>query len=174
MQIFITDLKKIINRQDFISVCSQRLCKNDFKRFQRITNEHRALQFLVGRMLISEQFGTDFEILPTGKIVSSKGYLSLAHSNRFVVLATDDNPIGIDIEKTDETRDFQKMASRMNFGTCQTPKDFYKKWTAYEADFKLGLEFKNPKHQFIEHEEFIICISSLTSKTAEIIERKLF
>jgi len=164
MQIFITDLKKIINRRDFVCKQLPKLSDVDLERFKNIKDELRALQFLVGRALILEHFGSDFETLKSGKVISKGGYLSLAHSGNFVVLATDDEPIGVDIEKINQKRDFQKIAARMKLGACKDEKEFCKKWTAYEADFKLGLEHKNPSHQFIEHDGFMICIASLHSK----------
>lgn len=173
MEIFITDLNKIINRRDFISAALLKLGQADLKRFQKIKDENRALQFLTGRMLVLEVFGTDFETLETGKVISKKGgYLSLAHSNNFVVLATDDEPVGVDIEKIDEPRDFKAIAKRMKFGACENATDFCKKWTAYEADFKLGREFENPSHRFFEHAGFIICVSSLQKKQSKITIKK--
>ena len=88
-------------------------------------------------------------------------------------MATDNEPIGVDIEKIDQNRDFKKIAARMKFGLCQNVKEFYQKWTAYEADFKLGIKYKNPSHQFIEHDSFMICISSLSQKEITLTEKNL-
>lgn len=173
MKLFIANLNQIINRQAFILAKTPELKSQDSLRLQKIKDENRLLQFLVGRLLLKEYLHNDFFCFENGKVVSDKLFVSLAHSYHFVVLATDDHPIGVDIEKIDETRDFQKIALRMKFGSCQTAKDFCKKWTAYEADFKLGAKNAHPKHQFIEHDDFIICVSSLTRKTAELIEKKL-
>jgi len=164
MKLFITDLKKIINRQAFVCKHLSELNAADLARFENIKDEDRALQFLAGRVLILENFGTDFQTLPNEKIISTKGYLSLSHSGDFVALATDDEPVGVDVEKIEQTRDFQKIAQRMKFGNCADSKEFCTKWTAYEADFKLGREFKNPHRRFIEHDGFMICISSLREK----------
>ncbi|MBR2299831.1 MAG: hypothetical protein IJ870_04575 [Alphaproteobacteria bacterium] len=172
MEIFITDLNKIINRRDFISAALLKLGHDDLKRFQKIKDEMHALQFLVGRMLVFEVFGGDFETLETGKVISKKAYLSLAHSNNFVVLATDEEPVGVDIEKIDEQRDFKAVARRMKFENCENATDFCKKWTAYEADFKLGNEFENPFHRFFEYKGFIICISSLKNMQCNITLRQ--
>ena len=168
MKVFITDLKKIINRQAFISAHLSDIMPADYQRSQNIKDENRLLQFLAGRILILENFGTDFETQSNGKIISNKGYLSLAHSNNFVVLATDDEPIGVDIERIDNKRNFQKIALRMKFGKCNTVEDFYKKWTAYEADFKLNPNNKKTSHRFFVHDGFMICISSLRKKEINI------
>ena len=105
------------------------------------------------------------------EIVSKKGFLCLAHSKNFVVLATDDEPVGVDIEKIDHTRPFEMIAKRKNFGVCKSAQDFYKKWTAYEADFKLSQQSPNPSHQFIEYHGFLICLSSSKEKAFQIIEK---
>ncbi len=173
MKLFIANLNQIINRQAFILAQTPELKSQDSLRSQKIKDENRLLQFLVGRLLLKKYLDNDFFSFESGKVVSDKLFVSLAHSHHFVVLAADDHPIGVDIEKIDESRDFQKIAMRMKFGTCQTAKDFCKKWTAYEADFKLGSKNTHPKHQFIERDDFMICISSLTRKTAEIVTHQL-
>ena len=173
MKLFIANLNQIINRRDFISAQIPELNLSDSKRAKKIKNEQRLLQFLVGRLLLLEYLHTDFQTLESGKVVADNIFVSLAHSDYFVVLAIDDKPIGVDIEKIDETRDFKKIANRLKFKNCQTAQDFTKSFTAYEADFKLGKEHNHPKHQFFERDGFIICVSSLTRKKIELIEKNL-
>ena len=146
----------------------QNLQANDKARFDAFLNQGRALQFLTGRMLIEKYISPDYQTLETGKIVLQKGFVSVAHSKNFVVLAFDDEPIGIDIEKITNRKDFQTIAKRMKFKNCNTPYDFFKSWTAYEADFKCDAPKKRKTHLFIDHQGFLICVSSLGSKPLEI------
>lgn len=169
MKIFITDLKKIINRRDFISAHLSDIMPADYQRSQNIKDENRLLQFLAGRLLLEKYLDEEFTI-ESGKVIPQKNFVSLAHSGDYVVLAVDEKPVGIDIEKIDQTRDFQKIAARMRFGVCKTAKDFCKKWTAYEADFKFGRRDKKPLHRFFEHDGFMICVSSLRRKEIKLIE----
>ena len=91
-----------------------------------------------------------------------------------MILATDDEPIGIDIEKIDQKRNFLKIANRLKFKNCRTVQDFYKYFTAYEAEFKLGKEYQKPYHLFFEREDFMICVATLSKKSIETITQKNF
>jgi len=160
MKIFITDIKQIINRQNFVSAQILKLSEKDKARFDNIKCAKRALQFLIGRLLISEHLGQDFKTLPSGKVVSSKSYLSIAHSGDFVVLSISEEPVGVDIEKINSNRDFQKIAQRLEFNNVETAEDFYRAFTAYEADFKLGSKVQNLTHCFFKCQDFLICVSA--------------
>lgn len=63
-------------------------------------------------------------------------FFSLSHSGEYVVLAFSDNECGIDIEQIKD-RDYKAIAERMKFN-AKTLEDFYKEWTKYEAEYKLG------------------------------------
>ena len=170
MKIYITNLTRLI-KHDFTDIISK-LAQNDLRRLSLITNPHRRLQFLVGRMMIFKYFGHDFIIHKNGKPVSKKEncYLSLSHSHQYVVLAVAGQPIGVDIEKISTNRPFQAIAKRLNFKENLSCDEFYQSFTAYEADFKLGSKFKAPYHQFTRYNDFMLCISSINKEEYEIIE----
>lgn len=168
MKLFITDLKQIIKRRDILLAAEQNLKANDKIRFGAFSNQNRALQFLIGRMLIEKYVSPDYQTLESGKIVLQKGFVSAAHSKNFVVVAFDNEPIGVDIEKITNRKDFQAIATRMKFKNCKTPYDFFKSWTTYEADFKCGATKKRKTHLFIDHQGFLICVSSLGLSSLEI------
>ena len=67
---------------------------------------------------------------------------SISHSGDIVAAGFCENNIGIDIEKMRE-RDFEKLAKRYNIPPKK--EDFYKFWTNYEAEIKLG---KPPVQKF--------------------------
>lgn len=168
MKLFITDLKKIIKRRDILFNAEKKLKQNDKIRFASFGAPNRALQFLTARMLIEKFVSPDYETLQSGKIVLKKGFVSIAHSKNFVVVASSDTPVGVDIEKITEKKDFEKIAARMQFKNCHTPYDFFKNWTAYEADFKCDVPKKRKTHLFIDHQGFLICVSSFRIKNIEI------
>ncbi len=170
MKLYITDLTRLI-KNDFADVISK-LSANDLHRLSFITNPHRRLQFLVGRMMIFKYFGHDFIIHTKGKPVSTKEnlFFSLAHSHQYVVLAVAGQPVGIDIEKISTNRPFQAIAKRLRFKENLSCDEFYQSFTAYEADFKLGSEFETPYHQFATYNDFMLCISSINKEDFEIIE----
>ena len=166
MKLFIADLNQIINNGDFISTAKARLLQTDLKRFQNFKNTHRALQFLVGRFLITTHVSPDYQTLETGKVVIKNGYISLAHSKNIVVLALHTSPVGVDIENIKERKNYKRIAKRMNFPACHSYLDFLKSWTAYEANFKLKIRASNISYQYITYQDFLICTA--TSQTEQI------
>ncbi len=80
----------------------------------------------------------------SGKPVADNCYVSISHSGNMVAVCTSENPVGIDIEKIDDTRNFEKIASRYFHGKEkeffeQTPTvdAFYEIWTKKEAYTKI-------------------------------------
>lgn len=168
MKLFIADLNQIIKRPDVLLAAQNRLQPNDKNRFESFSNRQRALQFLTARMIIEKFIGSDYQTLQSGKISLKDGFVSVSHCQNFVVVALSDEPVGVDIEKITNKKNFQKIAERMHFENCKTPYDFFKSWTAYEADFKCGKQ-NALSHTYIEHKDFLICVSSDTLKNTEII-----
>ena len=76
-------------------------------------------------------------------------YFSISHSGDYIALAFSDTNCGIDIEKF-KNRDFEKIAHRMRFD-INTPEDFFKNWTLYEAKYKLSENHKSSKTWQIEN-----------------------
>lgn len=122
-------------------------------------------QFLMGRAMIRDICGQSPKISSTGKILISNGYISLAHSGRYVVLAVADTPVGIDIEDTAKDRDFDALAGRMGWILGQDKRlDFYKAFTRYEARYKLGENQGDFQDIYYSIKTFIICINKLNNK----------
>lgn len=71
-------------------------------------------------------------------------FVSVSHSGDMVAVCKSDIPVGIDIEKIDDTRDFTKIAKRYFFGKekeffekSPTADTFYEIWTKKEAYSKI-------------------------------------
>ena len=158
MKIFLADLNNIVQQSHLIADYVDRLNPQDLDRYNRITDQNRRLQFLVGRMAIYHHFGADFQLAGNGKLISSRGYLSLAHSQNLVVLGISDAEIGVDTEDITKTRDFKAVAKHCHFDESENPTSFYKNFTQYEADYKIGHPV--PNHTFVRWNDFMICISS--------------
>ncbi len=170
MKVFIADLSEIINIQDFLTKNFDNLSLPEQKRYNRILQPLKQTQFLVGRMLIKEYLKQGIEILPTGKPIAKNDkdtYISLSHSGQYIVFAISKNPIGIDIENTSVNRNFKGISEFLKFPTPTDKIDFYKNFTKFEAEYKLGKEYenKNKINEFYKLEDYILCISSVNSNS---------
>ena len=79
-----------------------------------------------------------------GKPVADNCFVSISHSGDMVAVCTSENPVGIDIEKIDGTRNFEKIANRYFHGKEKeffeqnpTADAFYEIWTKKEAYTKI-------------------------------------
>ena len=63
-------------------------------------------------------------------------FFSISHSGEYILIGFSDYECGVDIEQI-KNRNYQAIAERMQF-QAETPEDFYKEWTKYEAEYKLG------------------------------------
>ncbi len=160
MRIFITDMTSIIKPEDFINKNADKLLPQEKDRLFNMENIRRRLEFLIGRLMLKTYLKEDYQTLPNGKIVSKSAYISLSHSGGFVLLALANTPVGIDIEKINKTRAWAKIAHRMGFSNCRTALDFYRAWTAYESDFKLGADTKETMHRYIKYHNCLICVAT--------------
>lgn len=164
MKVYLSDLKDILNSPELIFLYEEKLSGGDKQRYHNMTDNHRKLQFLVGRALIHDVCKTHPMITPNGKPLVPKGYISLAHSGDFIILAVADEPVGIDIENIQKDVPFEQLAKRLGFHLKNPDKEsFFRSFTAYEADFKLGEEGEK-RHLFYSIDTFIICISLLNNK----------
>ncbi len=170
MNIFITDLAKISKKSIFMKKAAVLLNQRDKRRFDAMTCVNRKLQFLVGRLMIDRFLGEEFSIQKSGKLVSKKGYLSLAHSKNLVVLALSDAPVGVDVEYTLTKRNYRKICQFLHLGDCHDPKDFYKLFTMYEADYKLGATTKKISHMFFLQKDYLICVAGLKEVACQVYE----
>jgi len=160
MKLFLTDLADItpdlINRYELL------LSPAEKDRYNHMTNTTRRLQFLAGRALIYENCGEAPHLSDSGKPLISKGYISLAHSGPYVALITSDTPVGLDLEDSSCVRPFDSIANRLGFSYTDQA-DFYKHFTRYEADYKLGTNGTSIHHLFYSINTFIMCISLLNN-----------
>jgi len=162
MKVFLTYLSDICAQPDLIIRYEALLSESEKIRYQNMSDSNRRLQFLTGRALIQENCHESPSLLENGKPVVSKGYISLAHSGNWVALAVSDTPVGIDIENTGIDRPFNSIAKRMNFPPCADRLSFYKSFTRFEADYKLGHNSKTT-HLYYSIDTFIFCISLLNN-----------
>ena len=117
-------------------------------RYKHISNpeklkEHCFAYFMLHRIL-KATYNIDKEEI---EFVNNKPYLknrhiyfSISHSGNYITIGFSQHDCGIDIEKIKQ-RDFTKIAKRMHF-TCATLEEFYKEWTKFEAEYKLGCKSK--------------------------------
>ena len=141
MQIFIANIDSISKNPNTYSGLLLSKHKIRLSKFQ---NQNRKLQFILGH-LIADNCG--------------KSYTSIAHKDKLVVVAaTNDMPVGVDIENTSVKRDFVAASELMNLTPTKSLKDFYKSFTESEAIYKLG---KKPKcTKFIQYGDYLICITA--------------
>ncbi|MBQ9246733.1 hypothetical protein IJ182_10755 [bacterium] len=90
---------------------------------------------------------------------SSKQF-SISHSKNIVMVAFDDFPVGLDVEFI-KPRDYNSLAKRMNFVLDEDNINcFYKRWTQYEAEYKLGCKpFSIDSRLFIDTYMLSVCSS---------------
>ena len=170
MQIFISDLSKISKKSIFMKKYSACLTTKDKFRFDGITHLERRLQFLMGRLMIYRFLGRRFKVEKSGKLTHKNCFLSLSHSQNLVVLALSQNPIGIDTENTHKKRNFKSICRFLKWKDCTDLNEFYKLFTQYEADYKLGSQNQKIHHTFLLWKEFIICVATPIKEPIEVFE----
>lgn len=90
-------------------------------------------------------FGEGFKLLKTAKgapyIQGSDKKISIAHKDKYVVIAISDKPVGVDIERVLEKASHNSIAKRyfapIECGHIKREKDFFELWTRKEALGKL-------------------------------------
>lgn len=109
----------------------------EFKSLKRFT------QFTIGRYLVKTAAKKLYSMADTEIIIENDKpkfknggmFFSISHSANFVAAAFDVLECGLDIEEM-KPRDFEALSKRYN-KNFKTAEDFYKFWTAYEAEIKL-------------------------------------
>lgn len=81
-----------------------------------------------------ESDGIFFE---NGKPLTETVSLSISHTQGLVAAVTGDIPVGVDVQ-TIKKVEYKKIADRMGFKNVATEDEFFKEWTKYEAEFKIG------------------------------------
>lgn len=170
MKVFITNIEALIKRQDIIAYLKENLCARDQKRLGQMTSQKRIAEFLAGRWLMKQCFLGAYDILPSGKIVSKKANLSLAHSGSYAVLVISSEKVGIDIEKMVANRNFEKIALKKGFAASKNADEFYRQWTAFEADFKCDAPKQTLFHTFRVYQDYMICLTALKAESIELVE----
>ena len=102
-------------------------------------NQHCLSYLMVDRILRDFYNIENREIIFIGKkpfLSTREKFFSISHSGEYIALAFSDYDCGIDIEKI-KLRNFEEISQRMGFH-CSTLEDFYREWTKYEAEYKLG------------------------------------
>lgn len=132
-----------------------------YEQFCRLQNENDKLLCLAAGMLLSKVLGRDsvgkIKIAQHGKPYLESGeYFNIAHSGNFVVLAVDNEPVGVDIEQRRE-RGYEGIA-RLSFHekeqaqlkrSANRQKTFYELWTLKESYMKaVGRGFNLPPSSF--------------------------
>lgn len=167
MKVYIADLSKLDFEHEVLKKYQSLLTKAESERYRQMTEPLRQKQFLIGRVLIQSVCHQSPRLSETGKPVLSEGYISLAHSGPYVLLATDYCPVGIDIEDTVKVRDFPALAKRLNFRlTDPMQSSFYKQFTRFEADYKLSEPNKTIYHAYYRMNDFLICLASVQPVSA--------
>ena len=166
MKLIISNISKINCECQSINEYVNRLAPDDLSRYNSINNNLKKMQFLIGRMLVYENYGYNFFINKNGKLCTEDKYISLSHSEDLVILAISNNEIGVDIENITKKRDFKNIGKFLNFnGYFKNNIDFYSKFTAYEADYKANTKAQTMYHTYYMINNFLICISHLNNKT---------
>lgn len=135
------------------------LGKEELKQWQKkeISNPEKlrehCLAYYLAEKTANEYYGfKSCEIIYKGKkpvLKNNEKAFSISHSKEFIALGFSDSPCGIDIEKLTE-RDFLSIAERMKF-ECPNLETFYKIWTKYEAQYKLGKPAQSEFYTQIEN-----------------------
>ena len=131
--------------------------RTELKKIQHFYSE----KFL--EILLRDFYKNKAEILvKSGKkfLKNNSLYFSISHSHNLLAFAFDKAKIGIDVELL-KNRNHSKILKY--FGINQqniSPEEFYKIWTAYEAEYKSGTN-KNLKN--FKYKNFICAISSENS-----------
>ena len=81
---------------------------------------------------------------------SREKYFSVSHSGEYVALGFADNNCGIDIEVINDKKNWRAISERMKFSS-KSIEEFYKYWTEYEANYKLGSKYQSIYQTQIEN-----------------------
>ena len=91
----------------------------------------------------------------------AKIFFSISHSKDIVLVAFNNSNIGTDIEYMEECKNFKSIMNRFGIKTTNpTAKEFYRFWTEYEAEIKLGNnDIKSLFSEIVEQNYMLTCVS---------------
>ncbi len=102
-------------------------------------------------------------------LAGSDKKISISHKGEVLVVAAADTDVGVDIEDITVKRDLVRLSRLFNAEeTASSPEEFYRIWTAKEAEAKLrhkGLSKELLRRKttcilsYIEHKNYIICLA---------------
>lgn len=127
-----------------------------------------SLHHLTGRKLLEYCAKNIYKIEnPELQIINNKPFFkysnkqfSISHSKNIVLVGFSDFPLGVDVEYISK-RDYIAIAKRMNFLLKEnTLGEFYRCWTLYEAEFKLGCAYSCSKSFKIEGNYMLSVVSA--------------
>ncbi|MCL1908789.1 MAG: hypothetical protein FWG12_05415 [Holophagaceae bacterium] len=120
-------------------------------------NDNVKRRFLVSRAFRRRILGPEAVILTDNNgrpyVEGNPVFFSMTHTGDFLVLAVDDNPVGIDAELMKQ-RNFTKLSAWFFGETIPGCEDFYRRWTRFEAGLKLAgmtllsKDVPEPKHLY--------------------------
>ena len=157
VEIFIIDKNEIENISKETLV---QFKKKDISNQNKL-NEHCFAYYMTDKIL------KDFYNISESNIefINNKPYLKNRNTKQYIAICFSDSECGIDIEII-KNRDYESISKRMNF-VSENLTDFYYKWTSYEAEYKLGQEFRS-KVQLNYEDNIITAISSNYTETFDI------
>ncbi len=131
-----------INSKEFLKTHDTDFLRR-FSDGREFNSVKRFVQYSIGRYLVKvvakKIYGmADTEIVVENnkpKFKNGEIFFSISHSKEYIAAAFDKSECGLDIEEM-KPRDFEALSDRYN-KDFQNAEDFYKFWTAYEAEIKL-------------------------------------
>lgn len=159
MKVFIADINEISKHRLMTDEYLKRLSTSDLQKYGSIKNSKRKNQFLVGRMLLYDNYGYDFAAADDGRLIADRCFLSLTHSRNIVALAVSERRVGIDAEYADTKRNILELAAFMNFAECRDAFDFYKQFTAYEANYKAHAAAVKLQNRHYVFDDYVLCLA---------------
>lgn len=139
-----------------------------YTNINQFTEENRYKRgHIAGRQIIKYCAENIYNIKnPTIEIVNKKPkfkysdiQFSISHSGEYAAVCFDNNPLGFDLEHIID-RDYKLITKRMNFILEEDSLvGFYKRWTEFEAAYKLQSEVKYRFSNML-NENYIFTITS--------------
>lgn len=156
MEVFRLDLSLIQNRPDLLSAYRDLLSTDEKEKYVCLSSEKRQLEFLGGHALIHDVIGMTTNQAPKQvKVVIKDGvplladiplFVSVSHSGGLVTVAVDEQPVGLDIERSFARRNLSALVEEcFSSEAAHTynllkPSErrafFFRLWTMKEAGVK--------------------------------------
>lgn len=100
-------------------------------------------------------------------ILKSVGkYFSVSHSGEYIALGFANNNCGIDIEVINDKKNWHAISERMKFSS-KSVEEFYKDWTTYEANYKLGSKYQSIYQTQLEN-YYLTAVSEFSDEKFEL------